>query len=174
MSAINEARKKAKLLIAEPSRPGECNTCGQIPRDDHRTICGLCGCKNSTIDTSKLDLSGHLAVNQVRFGKDSLKDSDYQAVLGMLPEDIVTEFSSYFVQECISGGVPITHEELQQRLNQLDTKSIIRKLVAYRRKEVAEKGSANVYLLRSQLKEMKSQIKSLRKEVYNLRTIERK
>ena len=65
-------------------------TCGKIPRDDHRTICGLCGCKNSTIDTSKLDLSGHQAVNQVRFGKDSLKDSDYQAALGMLPEDIVT------------------------------------------------------------------------------------
>ena len=41
------------------------------------------------------------------------------------------------------------------------------------RKEMAKKGSGNVYLLRSQLKEMKSQIKSLRKKVYNLRTIER-
>jgi hypothetical protein len=174
LSAWRDSKKKAKLLIAEPPRPGECNTCGQIPRDDHRTICGLCGCKNSTIDTSKLDLSGHQAVNQVPFGKDSLKDSDYQAVLGMLPEDIVTEFTIYFVQECCTGGVPITHEDLQQRLNLLDTKSIIRKLVAYRRKEVAEKGSGNVYLLRSQLKEMKSQIKSLRKKVYNLRTIERK
>ena len=78
-------------------------TCGKIPRDDHRTICGLCGCKNSSIDTSKLDLSGHVAVNQVRFGKDSLKDSDYQAVLGMLPEDIVTDFCCYFVQECSIG-----------------------------------------------------------------------
>ena len=99
----NEAKKKAKLLFEEPRRPGVCNTCGQIPRDDHRSICGLCGWKNSTIDTSKLDLSGHLAVNQVRFGKDSLKDSDYQAVLGMLPEDIVNEFCGYFVQECSSG-----------------------------------------------------------------------
>ena len=72
MLAINEARKKARLLIAEPPRPGECITCGQIPRDDHRTICGLCGCKNSLIDTSKLDLSGHQAVDRVRFGKDSL------------------------------------------------------------------------------------------------------
>ena len=161
-------------MIAEPPIHLGCNTCGQIQRDDHRTICGLCGCKNSTIDTSKLDLRGHLAVNQVRFGKDSLKDSDYQAVPGMLPEDIVTDFCGYFVQECSSGGVPITHEELQQRLNVLDTKSIIRKLVAYRRKEVAEKGSGNVYLLRSQLKEIQSQIKSLRKEVYTLRTIERK
>ena len=125
-------------MIAEPPHPGECNTCGQMPRDDHRTICGLCGCKNSTIDASKLDLSGHLAVNQVRFGKDSLKDSDYQAVLGMLSEDIVTDICTYFVQECSSGGVPITHEELQERLNVLDTKSIIRKLVAYRRKEVAD------------------------------------
>ena len=76
-------------------------------------------------------------------------------------------------KECSSGGVPITHEELQQRLNVLDTRSIIRKLVAYRRKEVAEKGSGNVYLLRSQLKEMKSQIKSLRKKVSSLRTVER-
>ena len=125
MLAINEARKKARILIEEPHRPGECNTCGQIQRDDHRTICGLCGCKNSTIDTSKLDLSGHQAVNQVRFGKDSLKDSDYQDVLGMLPEDIVTEFSSYFVQECSTGGVPITHEDLQQRLSLLDTKCCI-------------------------------------------------
>ena len=125
MLEINTARKKAKLLIAERSRLGECITCGQIPRDDHQTICGLCGCKNSIIDTSKLDLSGHQAVNQVPFGKDSLKNSDYQTVLGMLPEDIVTDFCSYFVQECSSGGVPITDEELQQRLNLLDTKSII-------------------------------------------------
>ena len=125
LAAWRESNKKAKLLIAELSRPWECNTCGQIPRDDHRTICGLCGCKNSIIDTSKLDLSGHQAVNQVPFGKDSLKNSDYQTVLGMLPEDIVTDFCSYFVQECSSGGVPITDEELQQRLNLLDTKSII-------------------------------------------------
>ena len=145
MLELNAARKKARLLIAEPHRPGECNTCGQMPRDDHRTICGLCGCKNSTIDTSKLDLSGHQAVNQVRFGKDSLKDSDYQAVLGMLPEDIVTDFCSYFLRECSSGGVPITHDEIQQRLNLVDTKSIIKKLVSYRRKEMAEKGSGNVY-----------------------------
>ena len=141
LAAWRESKKKAKLLIAEPHRPGECNTCGQIQRDDHRTICGLCGCKISTIYTSKLNLSGHQAVNQIRFGKDSLKDSDYQAVLSMLPEDIVTDFCSYFVQECSSGGVPITDEELQQRLNLLDTKSIIRKLVAYRRKEVTEKGN---------------------------------
>ena len=44
------------------------------------------------------------------------------------------------------------------------------KLVAYRRKEVAEKGNGNVYLMRTQLKEMKSQIKSLRKKVSNIRT----
>ena len=112
LAAWRESKKKAKLLMAEPHRPGECITCGQIPRDDHRTICGLCGYKNSTIDTSKLDLSGHLAVNQVRFGKDSLKDSDYQAVLGMLPEDIGTDYCSYFVQECRSGNVVIIPEEL--------------------------------------------------------------
>ena len=74
------------------------------------------------IETSKLDLSGHQAVNQVPFGKDSLKNSDYQTVLGMLPEDIVTDFCSYFVQEYCSGKVVIIHEELQQRLNLLDTK----------------------------------------------------
>ena len=170
MSAIHDARKKAKLLIPEPTHPGECITCGQIPRDDHRTICGLCGCKNSLIDTSKLDLSGHQAVDQVRFGKDSLKDSDYQTVLSMLPEDMVNDFCRYFVQECSSGKVAITQEELQQRLNLLDTKSIIRKLVAYRRKEVSEKGNGNVHLMRTQLKEMKSQIKSLRKKVSNIRT----
>ena len=90
----------------------------------------------------------------------------------MLHEDIVTDLCGYFVQKCSSGGVPITHEELQQRLNLLDTKSIIRKLVAYRRKEVAEKGSVNIYLLRSQLKEMKSQMKSSRKKVSSLRTVE--
>ena len=132
MLELNAARKKARLLMAELHRPGECNTCGQIPRDDHRTICGLCGCKNSTIDTSRLDLSGHRAVNQVPFGKDSLKDSDYQQVLSMLPEDMVHDFCSYFVRECTSGNVAMTTEELQQHLNLLDTKQIIRKLVALR------------------------------------------
>ena len=101
----NEAKKKAKLLIAETPHLGECITCRQIPRDDHRTICGLCGCKNSIIDTSKLDLSGHRALNQVPFGKDSLNNSDYQAVLSMLPQDMVHDFSSYFVRDCSSGNV---------------------------------------------------------------------
>jgi hypothetical protein len=43
MLELNAARKKAKLLIAEPPIPLGCITCGQMPRDDHRTICGLCG-----------------------------------------------------------------------------------------------------------------------------------
>ena len=89
MKSLNEAKKKAKLLIADPLPSSSCITCGQIPRADHLTICGLCGCKNSTIDTSKLDFSKHQAVKDIRFGKDSSKDSDYQHVLRMLPEDMV-------------------------------------------------------------------------------------
>ncbi len=104
---IYEAKKKTKLLIAEPPPHLGCITCGQTPRADHLTICGRCGCKNSTIDTSKLDLSGHRAVNQVPFGKDLLNNSDYQHVLNMLPEDIVHEFCSYFVRKCSSGCNPM-------------------------------------------------------------------
>ena len=94
MLAMNIANKNAKLLIAEPPPAFGCITCGQTPRADHLSICGQCGCKNGIIDTSKLDLSGHVAVNQVPFGKDSLKNSDYQEVLNMLPEDMVHEFCS--------------------------------------------------------------------------------
>ena len=124
MSAMHEARKKAKLLIAEPPPAFGCITCGQTPRADHLSICGQCGCKNGIIDTSKLDLSGHVAVNQVPFGKDSLKNSDYQEVLSMLPEELVHDFCSYFVRECSKGNDSITQEELQQHLNLLDTKQI--------------------------------------------------
>jgi hypothetical protein len=165
MSAINEARKKAKLLIADPLPSLSCNTCGQIPRADHLTICGQCGCKNSTIDTSKLDLSNHRAVKDIPFGKDSLKDSDYSHVRNMLPEDMVHEFCSYFVRDCRNGNDAVTQEELQQYLNKLDTKQIITKLVAFRRKEVAEKWASNVHQLRVQLKDMKKQIKSLKNNV---------
>ena len=76
MLAININRKKAKHLIAEPPPAFGCITCGQTPRADHLSICGQYGCKNGIIDTSKLDLSGHVAVNQVPFGKDSLKNSN--------------------------------------------------------------------------------------------------
>jgi predicted Zn-ribbon and HTH transcriptional regulator len=124
MSTINIARKKAKLLIAEPPLAIGCITCGQTPRADHLSICGQCGCKNGIIDTSKLDLSGHVAVNQVHFGKDSLKNSDYQEVLSMLPEQLIHDFCSYFVRECCKGNDSITQEELQQHLNLLDTKQI--------------------------------------------------
>ena len=72
MLAFNEARKKARLLIAEPPAPLGCIPCGQCQRADQRILCGHCGYKNSMIDTSKLDLSGHQAVKQVYFGKDSL------------------------------------------------------------------------------------------------------
>ena len=124
MTSLHEARKKAKLLIAEPPPAFGCITCGQTPRADHLSICGQCGCKNGIIDTSKLDLSGHVAVNQVPFGKDSLKNSDYQEVLSMLPEEVVHDFCSYFVRECCKGNDSITQEELQQHLNLLDTKQI--------------------------------------------------
>jgi hypothetical protein len=163
MLELNAARKKARLLIAEPPRPGECNTCGQIPRDDHRTICGLCGCKNSTIDTSRLDLSGHRAVNQVPFGKDSLKDSDYQQVLSMLPEDMVHDFCSYFVRDCTSGNVSMT----KHHLNLLDTKQITRKLAALRRKELEAKKTANMHHMRTQLKAMKEQVTAFEKKCIN-------
>ena len=124
MSALHDARKKAKLLIAEPPPAFGCITCGQTPRAYHLSICGQCGCKNGIIDTSKLDLSGHVAVNQVPFGKDSLKNSDYQEVLKMLPEELIHDFCSYFVRECSKGNDSITQEELQQHLNLLDTKQI--------------------------------------------------
>jgi len=76
-----------------------------------------------------------------------LKDSDYQHVLSMIPEDRVLEFCSYFVRECGSGKVAMTQEELQQHLNLLDTKQVIRKLVSKRRKEMAEKTTGNVHQL---------------------------
>jgi Zn finger protein HypA/HybF involved in hydrogenase expression len=124
LAAWKDANKKAKLLIAEPPPAFGCITCGQTPRADHLSICGQCGCKNAIIDTSKLDLSGHVAVNQVPFGKDSLKNSDYQEVLSMLPEELIHDFCSYFVRECSKGNDSITQEELQQHLNLLDTKQI--------------------------------------------------
>ena len=161
---VNEAKKKAKLLIPEPPLLLECFTCGQIPRADHLTICGQCGCKNSTIDTSKLDLSKHRAVKDIPFGKDSLKDSDYSHVRSMLPENLVHEFCSYFVRDFENGNDAVTHEELQQYLNKLDTKQMITKLVAWRRKEVA-KATTQHHML-DQLQEiMREQIKALKKKV---------
>ena len=38
MLAMNESRKKARILIEEPHRPGECNTCGQIQRDEKNKL----------------------------------------------------------------------------------------------------------------------------------------
>jgi len=104
------------------------------------------------------------------FGKDSLKDSDYQHVLSMLPEDMVHEFCSYFVRDCRNGNDAVTHEELQQHLNKLDTKQIITKLVAFRRKEVADKKATAQHHMVDQLKEMKEQIKALKKKVTYLKS----
>ena len=63
----------------------------------------------------------------------------------------------------------MTTEDLQQHLNLLDTKQIIRKLVALRRKELEDKKTANMYHMRTQLKVMKEQITALKRNVSSLR-----
>ena len=171
MTELNEKKKKAKLLIAEPPHPEECITCRQCPRADRHIICGLCGGKNSIIDTSKLDLSRHQAVDQVCFGKGSLVDSDYQAVLSMLPQELIHDFCSFFVKECRNGNAAMSQEDLQLHLDSLNTKAIIRKFVAFRRKQVEQKKTGNTesILMKKEIKSLKNKVAAdVRHQLYML------
>ena len=69
-----------------------------------------------------------------------MKNNDYQYVLSMLDDDVVHEFVSYIVsRELLSPRkTPITVEEIQHELSHTNMKSIIRKLVKERKKDVLE------------------------------------
>jgi hypothetical protein len=69
-----------------------------------------------------------------------MKNNDYQYVLSMLDDDVVHEFVSYIVsRELLSPRKTlITVEEIQHNLSHTNMKSIIRKLVKERKKDVYE------------------------------------
>ena len=112
--------------------------CQLLPRPDVRNICACCGSK-SIIDTNEITLSNHKPLSDYTIGRDCLRDTDYQNVMDLLPQEMVQEFASWFVMDKNKGGVgktPVTKAELQAELDSLTTKQIVAKLVKIRRDNV--------------------------------------
>jgi hypothetical protein len=124
--------KKPKLII-------EACTPAPTPIIESRTVCFSCGSKDG-VEVSHLCTTNLTPVSKVTFGRDSMKNNDYQYVLSMLDDDVVHEFVSYIVsRELLSPRKTlITVEEIQHELSHTNMKSIIRKLVKERKKDVYE------------------------------------
>ena len=95
-----------------------------------RTVCFSCGSKDG-VEVSHLSTSHLTPVSQCIFGRDSMKDSDYQRVLGLLDVDVVHEFVSYIVNRELQSSrkILMTVNDVQHELNRMDMKQIIRRLV---------------------------------------------
>ena len=59
-------------------------------------FCATCS-SQKFIDTNQLTIKQWQAVDEVKLGRDSKKDSVYQYVLGMLPEDMI-----HMISHCLS------------------------------------------------------------------------
>ena len=134
--ADNLKKARAIKFGTAPEIIQQCN-CQLISRPDVRNICACCGSK-SIIDTSEITLSNHKPLSDYIIGRDCLRDTDYQNVMDLLPQEMVQEFASWFVMDKNKGGVgktPVT-AELQAELDSLTTKQIVAKLVKIRRDNV--------------------------------------
>ena len=133
MSTLNESRKRKATGDAIPCTP----PAPMIIQS--RTVCFSCG-SNDGVEVSHLCTPNLKPVSECKFGRDSMKDEDYQHVLNMLDEDIKHEIVSYIVNKELKGKrkKPITAEEVYKELNAMTTEKVVRKLVSLRRNEVIE------------------------------------
>ena len=152
--AIYRQQKKAKaiedIIVSTPT-----------PIIESRTVCFSCGSKDG-VEVSHLCTTNLTPVSEIEFGRDSMKTNEYQYVLSMLDDDVVHEFVSYIVsRELLSPRkTPITVEEIQHELSHTNMKSIIRKLVKERKKDVLEANKD-----RKTGKELNNVIKNLKMQV---------
>jgi hypothetical protein len=104
---VNEAKKKAKLLLLEPCTP--------TPLQQSRIVCFSCG-SNDGVEVSHLCTSNLKPVSECQFGRDSRKDENYQHVLEMIDIDVIHEIVVFIVNRELHKNrkKQITAEEVQK------------------------------------------------------------
>jgi hypothetical protein len=109
LDSIAAARASKKAKLSQDVIPCTPETTVHL---EPQLFCATCS-SQKFIDTNQLTIKQWQAVDEVKLGRDSKKDSVYQYVLGMLPEDMIHMISHRLSMDIRNGNEKVT-------LNQAD------------------------------------------------------